>query len=277
MTERPPTIQERKDLVIANAEAERKEKAASRPPFEGSGSSDFPWIKLPNWEKPTQPYGGGFLLHLARHLQAWPHNEVERNLHVWFPECDNLDCDYLEEVVEELRRQGIWTKDRPMFVNIPGSGKRFVANVSKVNKWVKNQRLILNKAEEAQNNPITATMPFNGPVSSLALALYILERGGVISLLAYRKNKGNMAALCRTLCDVFPPQNTSSKAPSLALELALSKIPNKKLGVGELDIFVFTALGKKNLYQDINTIENGSSNIEVSLPIGLLPNALIPS
>lgn len=263
MNERPSSVQERKDL------------ANPPTPPTVKFSSEGHILLFPTYLKSApDPYNLRFPLYLVTKLRKWSPEDVANNLQQHFPDCDVLDCNLLEGVVGELLSEKRWASDRQGNRIEPSAGKRFIVNAAKVNKWVTNQRLILTKAEEAQNNPVTAPIPFNGPVSSLALALYILERRGVISLLAYRENKGNMAALCRTLCAVFPPQNTSSKAPSLTLELALSKIPNNRLGVGELEISVFTDLGKKNLYKSINSTENVSQNIELSLPIRLLPKII---
>lgn len=274
MTERLPTIQERKNLVIFNTETERKKNFDSRPPLEEFSRSNFPTLYLSPPRPSNRPYGEGFPYYLASHLREWAHKEVESHLHTLFPECDNVDCDYLEDVVQKLRLRGIWATDKPLVVAYPGSGKLFKANAVKVEKWVRKQRQLLLKAEETQNKLLVATRPFSGPVSDLAVALYILERNGVISLKAYRENKNNMAALCRDLCHMFPPQNTSSKNPALALKLALLKIPIDKLGVGEYDDSVLISLGKKNSYP---AIKESHSSIALSLPIELIPKALIPS
>ncbi|WP_157781010.1 hypothetical protein [Hymenobacter sedentarius] len=266
MTERPSSIQERKDLA----------NPLTPPVFKVSSEGHL--LLSPAYLKSAPgPYNLRFPSYLVTKLRKWSPEDVADNLQQHFPDCDVLDCNLLDGLVGNLLSEKRWAADRQGNRIEPGAGKRFIANVAKVNKWIKDQRQRLTKAEEAQNSHITATAPFSGSVSSLALALYILERRGVISLLAYRKNKGNMAALCRTLCHVFPPQNTSSKAPSLALELALSKIPIEKLGVGELDFLVFAGLGKKNQYHHINSLVDGSSNIELSLPIELLPKALRPA
>ncbi|MBF9238388.1 hypothetical protein I2I05_13365 [Hymenobacter sp. BT683] len=250
MTERPPTILERRNLVIANTEIERKKKADSYRPLKELGSSDFPVLKLRKRQELPQPYGGEFPTYLANLLRAWPYNEVEGHLNVLFPDCDNVDCEYLEEVLVEIRLQKIWAKDRPRYIKTPGSGKLFVANAAKVDKWIKKQRLRLTKEEHVRENPIEATIPFKGTVSALAEALYRLERKGHISLLDYRKTEGNMAALCRTLCRVFILHTTSSKNPALALQLALSKIPSERLGIGEPEVAVLNALGRKRVSKE---------------------------
>ena len=266
MTERPSSIQERKDLA----------NPPTPPMFKVSSEGHL--LLSPTYLKSApSPYNLRFPIYLVTKLRKWSPDDVADNLQQYFPDCDVLDCNLLEGVIGELLSEKRWAADRQGNKIEPGAGKRFMVNATKVNKWIKNQRLRLTKAEKAQINPITVTIPFNGPVSSLALVLYMLERRGVISLLAYRKNKGNMAALCRILCDVFPPQSTSSKGPALALQLALSKISNDKLGAGELEISVFRDLGKKRLYQVINTTGNGISNIDFSLPIELLPKELILS
>lgn len=249
MTERPSTIQERKDLVIINTEIERKKEADSYHPMEVFSSDNFPNILpniyIPNQKLLAQPFGARFPCYLAYRLRVWPYKEVADHLNACFPRCDNVDCEYLEEVVEELRLQEKWAKDRPMFVNTPGSEALFIANAAKVDKWIKKQRLRLTKAEHVRENPIEATLPFKGPVSSLAEILYEMERKGHISLKEYRNQKGNMDALCRTLCRIFPPITSSSKNPALALKLELAKIPIDKLGEGELDAGVLRGMGKK--------------------------------
>ena len=253
MTERPSTIQKRKDLVIVNTETERKKKTDSFPPLKEFINSDFPVIKLPYRKEPTQPYGAGFPLYLVGLLRKLPFKDVKKTLHVCFPECDEMDCEYLEEVLEELQLQIKRVRDRPMSPYTRW-GELFIANAAKVNNWIAKQHLRLAKEAGGGKNLMEATLPFHGTISSVVELLYRLERRGSISILTYRNNHGKLGDLALTLCGVFPPTGSSSKNVAQAIERELRKIPISKLGPGPIDENVLAGMGKKRSTYEPNSV-----------------------
>ena len=141
MTKRPFSIQERKDL------------ANPPTPPTVKFSSEGHLLLSPTYLKSAPgPYNLRFPIYLVTKLRKWSPEDVADNLHQHFPDCDVLDCNLLEGVIGKLLSEKRWAADRHGNRIEPGAGKRFTANAAKVNKWVKNQRLRLTKAEEARNN-----------------------------------------------------------------------------------------------------------------------------
>ena len=233
MTERPPIFQERKDLANAYIPVEQM--------------SQDGYMPLPRRRQASLPYCFGFPFELAVYLRKCSQSEVVAKMEQWFPDCDAVDCHYLAKVIEEIQLQKIWATDRPFNQTYPDSGKHFTTNATEVKRWLRTKTLRLEREVALSNNEnhIEARLPLDAPASFLAELLYLLDKDGKISLRDLRAKKREMAALCRTLCRVFPPQKSTSKNPAKALYTSLTKIKDSELGPGKTSGFVLEALGRQ--------------------------------
>ena len=241
MTERPFAIQERKDLA----------NSSSLPSFSISDTMDSDGtihLRTSNSKRcPSIPNADGFPHLLTRVLRTCSPSEVSKKIQQWFPQFDSVDGQYFKMIIDGVRVDKLWNSILPTPVAYNHSDKQLKKNVSKVEDWLRTQQLRLAKGEYRNNNEhlIEASLPLDAPASFLAELLYLLDKEGKISLRDFRAKKGNMAALCRTLCRVFPPHKSTSENPAKALYTSLAKIKDPELGPGKTSGFVLRDIGRQ--------------------------------